>query len=99
MIERFVVSEKAENLAKTLNKATIIGSVDLSKLALMALFEAVGCKVVKINSILYKSEKRNFRGKIGFTRKYKKFTITFDKEVDVLNMIKNISDRKIGFVS
>ncbi len=99
MIERFVVSEKAEGLAKNLNKATVIGTVELSKLALMALFEAIGCKVLKINSILYKPEKKNFRGKIGLTKKYKKFTITFDKTVDVLNMVKNISDRKIDFVS
>lgn len=98
MLDKFINTEKIKDWAISQNKLVLIAEHQISKFALIALFEKIGCPVDRVNSMIYKSEKRLFRGKIGFTKKYKKFIISFAKSVNAATLIKDLADEKLSIV-
>ena len=98
MIKKISVTDKTENILKKLNKIVFIGHVDLCKFSVIALFESIGCNVLKVNSCLQKSEQKVVRGKKILTKKYKKFRVNFADNVDINNIVKDINEKKINFL-
>jgi ribosomal protein L23 len=98
MIKKFAFTEKSEGRLKTLNKVVIITDENLCKFSVMALFESIGCKVLKINSCLYKPEKKIVRNKRILVGGFKKFIINFANDVDIVNIVKDIHEKKINFL-
>lgn len=98
MLNKFINTEKVKDWAVDQNKLVLIAEHQISKFALIALFEEIGCEIERVNSMIYKSEKRLFRGRIGFTKKYKKFIISFAKSVNAANLIKDLADEKLSIV-
>lgn len=98
MIKKFAFTEKTEETLKKLNKVAIITDESLCKFSVMALFESIGCKIVKINSCIYKPEKRFMKNSRVLVGGHKKFIINFAPEVDIVNLVKDINEKKINFV-
>lgn len=98
MIKKFAFTEKTEGILKKLNKIAIITDESLCKFSVMALFESIGCKIVKINSCKYKPEKRIMGNKRVSVGAHKKFIINFASEVDIVNLVKDINEKKINFL-
>jgi len=98
MIKKFAFTEKTETKFKPLNKVAIITDKALCKISVKALFDSIGCRVVKVNSANYKPEQRMIRNNKVLTGSYKKFIINFSNDIDILNIIKDINEKKINFL-
>jgi ribosomal protein L23 len=99
MIKKFIYTEKTKNSLEKYNKVVIIADRNLDKFSLMALFESIDCKISKVTSCVYKPEKKIIKNnKKIFVDSFKKFYIDFDDNVDVVNIVKNINEKKIDFV-
>jgi ribosomal protein L23 len=98
MIKKFAYTEKTDRLLKNLNKVVIITDEALCKFSVMALFDSIGCKITKIRSCVYKDEKKFIKNKKVFVGGCKKFIINFADNIDVINIIKDINEKKINFL-
>ena len=90
VIKKLLVTQKSYDMENKLNKLTIVTDCSVNKFDVIALFITLSISIDSVNSINVKCENRLFKGRIGQTKSFKKFIITFGKGENVVKIIDNI---------
>lgn len=90
LIKKLLVTQKSHDMESKLNKLTIVTDHGVSKFDVIAFFTTLSISISFVNSMNTKSENRLFRGRIGKTKSFKKFIITFGKGENVSKIIDSI---------
>lgn len=90
LIKKLLVTQKSHDMENKLNKLTVMTDHNVNKFDIIAFFTTLSVSISFVNSMNTKCEKRLFRGKIGKTKSFKKFVITFGKGESVSKIIDSI---------
>lgn len=77
VIQRQIVSEKSNQLVEANNQYSFAVSVAAGKIAIRSAIEEIyKVRVLKVNTMLKKGKPKRFRGKLFFSKLYKKAVVS-----------------------